>query len=174
MFRHFASLPDFLRHGRSAMTGGPIAILLAEDLAEIASTLAHHALQGFARLLLFAPREAVVPPSFGALLVRIDHAAPRDGGLPAIVTALLPRLAPGTWIYAGYNAEYLFYPHCETRPVAEMLAFHVEERRAAMLGHVVDLYAADLSRHPDGVDRTAPLFDRTGYFAVERRGSGPQ
>lgn len=169
MFRHYTSIADFLRRGQAALAEGPVAVILAEDLAEIPSTLAHHAARGFARLLLFAPAEAVVPPAFGSLLARIDHAAPFDGGLPAIVSALMPRVPPGTWIYAGHNAEYLFHPFCETRSVAEMLAFHAEERRGAMFGQVVDLYAADLAAHPDGIDLAAPCFDRTGYYAVERR-----
>ena len=170
MFRRYASLADFLHRGRAALTEGPVAVILAEDLAEIPSTLAHHAARGFARLLLFAPAEAEVPASFGALLARIDHAAPRDGGLPAIVSALMPAVPAGTWVYAGHNAEYLFRPFCETRSLGEMLDFHAGERRAAMLGQVVDLYAADLVAHPDGIDRAAPCFDRTGYYAVERRG----
>lgn len=171
MFRRYTSLADFLHRGRALLAEGPVAVILAEDLAEITSTLSYHAARGFARLILFAPEEATVPPMFGSLLARIDHAAPRDGDLPAIVTALLPAVAPGTWIYAGHNAEYLFHPFCETRSVAEMLAFHAEERRAAMLGYVVDLYAADLARHPDGIDLDAPCFDRTGYHAAERRGA---
>ena len=40
----------------------------------------------------------------------------------------------GTWLYYSYNAEYLFYPFAETRTVGEMLAFHAEERRAAIAG----------------------------------------
>ena len=52
--------------------------------------------------------------------------------------------APGTWLYYCFNAEYLFFPFCETRTVGEMLTFHTEERRDAMLTYVVDLYAGDL------------------------------
>ena len=39
------------------------------------------------------------------------------------------KAAPSVWMYYCYNAEYLFYPFCETRSVGELLAFHTEERR---------------------------------------------
>ena len=173
MIRH-ASLAAFLRTPSLPATDAPLALILAEDLAEIDSTLRHHLERGFRRILLFAPAEAHVDRCVGSAVVRIDHAAPHDGGLPQVVNAVLPRIAPGTWVYAGYNAEYLFHPFCETRRVAEMLAFHAEERRAAMLAYVVDLYAADLAAHPDGIDLRAPEFDRVGYFATDRPGPDGQ
>lgn len=49
-----------------------------------------------------------------------------------------------------------------------MLRFHAEERRDAMLAYVVDLYAADLGRHPDAVSLQSPLMDRSGYYALAR------
>jgi hypothetical protein len=80
--------------------------------------------------------------------------------------------APGAWLYYGYNAEFLFYPFCETRTVGEMLAFHAEERRDAMLTYVVDLYAGDLDAHPSGVAAERAFLDRAGYFALARGGAG--
>ncbi len=52
-----------------------------------------------------------------------------------------------------------------------MLAFHTEERRGAMLSYVIDLYAGDLQACPDAVDLDGALFDRTGYYALGRRGA---
>ncbi len=54
-------------------------------------------------------------------------------------------------MYYCYNAEFLFFPFCETRSIAEMLAFHTEERRDAMLTYVIDLYAGDLNASPNAV-----------------------
>ncbi|MCR9150171.1 MAG: hypothetical protein NXH83_08350 [Rhodobacteraceae bacterium] len=169
MIRH-ATLAQFLRSGDAARISGPVAVILAEDMVEIDTTLRHHLARGFRQILLFAPAEAPDPEGCGGDVIRVDHAAPRDGDLPAIVSAVLPRLPADTWVYAGHNAEYLFYPFCETRRVSEMLAFHAEERRRAMLAYVVDLYPADLAAHPDGVGLSAAQFDRMGYFATERPG----
>jgi len=173
MIRH-ASLADFLRAPRQPESGAPLALILAEDLAQIGMTLSYHLDRGFARVLLFAPAEAALEDTYGDTVQRIDHSAPHDGGLAHVVNAVLPRIAPGRWVYAGHNAEYLFYPFCETRSVAEMLAFHAEERRDAMLAYMVDLYPHDLAAHPDGLDPDAPEFDRMGYFATDRPGPDGQ
>jgi hypothetical protein len=76
--------------------------------------------------------------------------------------------APGLWLYYCYNAEYLFYPFCETRKVGEMLAFHTDERRDAMLTYVIDLYADDIDAHPDAVSLDDAHLDRSGYYALSR------
>ena len=75
---------------------------------------------------------------------------------------------PGAWVYYCYNSEYLFYPFCESRTVGEMLAFHAEERREAMLTYIVDLYAGDLERHPGAVSLEEACLDRSGYYALAR------
>ncbi|MFN3294974.1 MAG: hypothetical protein ACK414_16265, partial [Gemmobacter sp.] len=90
-----------------------------------------------------------------------------EGAMPAAVNALIAAM-PDTWIYYGFNAEYLFFPFCETRNVREMIAFHVEERRNAFLSYVIDLYAGDLARHPDAVAPRDALLDRSGYYALGR------
>ncbi len=71
-------------------------------------------------------------------------------------------------MYYCYNAEYLFFPFCETRTVGEMLAFHTEERRDAMLTYVIDLYADDLDQHPNAVSLDDAHLDRSGYYALAR------
>ncbi|MDN5568062.1 MAG: hypothetical protein L0G27_04825, partial [Paracoccus sp. (in: a-proteobacteria)] len=52
--------------------------------------------------------------------------------------------------------------------------FHTEERRSAMLTYVVDLYAPDLSATPNAVDMDNAMFDRTGYYALGRKGADGQ
>ena len=76
---------------------------------------------------------------------------------------------PGLWIYYCFNSEYLFYPFCETRTVRDLIAFHAEERRDAMLTYVVDLYAGDLTRFPNAVSLEEAHLDRSGYYALARQ-----
>ena len=52
--------------------------------------------------------------------------------------------------------------------MGELLAFHAEERRAAMLTYVIDLYARDLDRAPDAVSRDDAHLDISGYYALAR------
>lgn len=161
------SIEDFLARGRGALARGPVALIFAEDAAEVGSTIDHHRSLGFARLLLLLPPEVPVPDP-AADLTRIGYDTHARGAVPGAVTRIAAAAPAGTWFYWGYNAEYLFFPFCESRSAAELLAFHTEERRSAMLAYVLDLYAPDLARHPDAVSRDEAMFDRTGYYALAR------
>ena len=163
----FTSLDELCGKGKALLAKGPVALILVEDMAEIASTVRHHADLGFRAVIVFLP-DGVAPPDEvrdRAHWVRHDTHAP--GALPAAVNAVIAT-APGTWFYYGYNAEYLFFPFCDHRTIGEMLAFHTEERRDAMLTYVVDIYSDDLSRHPNAVDRDSAHLDRGGYYALAR------
>ena len=165
----YNDLAHFLTKGRDALRGGPVALVVAEDGAELPGTLTHHLDLGFREVLLFAPDALGLPDPVEKRIRRI----PFDTGAPdAACRAVNPVIAAasGLWLYWCYNAEYLFFPFSGTRRVGEMLAFHETERREAMLACVIDLYAGDLAAHPDGVDGTAPLFDSRGYYALSREG----
>lgn len=162
----YDGLDGFLDRGRGALAKGPVALIFAEDAIEVASTLRHHQASGFRQIVLFAPDYVEIPSTLEQEIhrVRLD---PRHGGVPHVVSAVIDA-APGTWLYYGYNAEYLFHPFRETRSVGEMLTFHAEERRDAMLTYVVDLYAGDLGEHPSGVATGDAWLDRAGYYAQAR------
>jgi hypothetical protein len=166
--RH-ASLSAFLAQPADRLSAGPLAIVMAEDGVEVASSVAHHLRLGFRPILLLAPRDLRLLPEVDAAVTRIDHDVFAEGALTDAVSRIARATKPGTWIYYCYNGEYLFFPFCETRTAAELLAFHAEERRAAMLSFVIDLYATDLSRFPNAVDRDSAHIDRSGYFALARK-----
>jgi hypothetical protein len=165
------SLEDFVTRGRDHLGRGPVALLFAEDAAAVADTVAHHRALGFAQVVVLAPGWVLGRtglPEDVACVVHDVRTAP--GGIAAAVSRALAAAAPGTWIYAGHNAEFLFFPFCETRTVAEMLAFHTEERRGAMACMTVDLYPDDLGAVPDGVAagpaRGRAHLDAAGYYAL--------
>lgn len=168
------SLDAFLSDGRKALTRGPVALVFAEDLVEVDSTVEHHLNAGFAELVLFAPAELNLSRVAEAQIHRVDLHVTTTEELVSTVNRLIDRAPPGVWMYYCYNAEYLVHPFCESRSVAEMLAFHAEERREAMLTFVIDLYAPDLTAHPNAVSLADAHLDRTGYYALARdRGAGP-
>lgn len=163
----YRDLKDFLNRARAALQTGPVALVFAEDAAELDTTLRHHRHSGFRTVLLFSPPRFEVAPDLRDKVHRIDTDMTAEGVLQAAVNTLIAA-APGQWFYYCYNAEYLFYPYCETRTVGEMLAFHTEERRDAMLTYVVDLYAGDLARSPGAVSLDDAWLDRSGYYALAR------
>ena len=164
----YPGLQAFLQDGKAALAKGPIAMVFAEDPVEIESTVRHHLDLGFRKLLLFAPAELTLSRLINEEVERIDYMSLAPGAVPHAVNALIDA-APGIWMYYCYNAEYLFFPFCETRTIGEMLAFHTEERRDAMLSYVIDLYAGDLGRFPNAVSLDTANLDRAVYYALGRR-----
>ncbi len=162
--RH-ATLADFLPAAQRLRR--PVALIFAEDEVEVESTVAHHQQIGFTDIVLFAPPEFDIGGAEEAA-VRVDYETRRSDALTSAVNAVLKVVPQGTWLYYCFNAEYLFFPFAEHRSIREMLAFHAEERRAAMLTYVIDLYAADLGEFPNGVSLETAQLDRAGYYADSR------
>lgn len=163
----YASLDQFLTDGKDVLAKGPIAIVFAEDPVEVDTTLRHHLAAGFVQVLLLAPSGIEVPADLEAKIQRIDHDVHAENALFSAINTLI-EAAPGIWLYYCYNAEYLFHPFCETRNVRELVTFHTEERREAMLSYVIDLYADDLGRFPNAVALEHAYMDRSGYYALGR------
>src|SRR5690606_28009371 len=138
----YQNLKEFLARGKAHLAKGPVAMIFIEDEAEVGTTLRHHLTTGFAPVLAFMPDTFALPDD----LTQAVHRIGIDMTAPELLTDTVNTViaaAPGTWMYYCYNAEYLFYPFCESRTIAEMLAFHTEERRDAMLCYVIDLYSGD-------------------------------
>ncbi|MDJ0827392.1 MAG: hypothetical protein QNJ16_18015 [Rhodobacter sp.] len=163
----YDSLADFLAEGKAALAKGPVALIFVEDLVEADSTIRHHLALGFVEIVLFAPPELALPPDLTAAVHRVQYALQHPHALETAVNAVIDA-APGIWLYYCYNAEYLFYPFCETRSIAEVLTFHTEERRDAVLTYVIDLYASDLTAYPDAVCVDEAYLDKSGYYALAR------
>ncbi|SEM20862.1 hypothetical protein SAMN05443999_11565 [Roseovarius azorensis] len=160
-------LRTFLARPGEALSRGPVALIFAEDETEIGSTLRHHLDIGFESVLALMPDSFALDPDVAGAVHRIRHDLTGGDSLTGTVNAVIAA-APGLWMYYCYNAEYLFFPFCETRSVGEMLAFHTEERREAMLTYVIDLYAGDLERFPDAVSLEEAHLDKSGYYALAR------
>ena len=167
-------MAPFLAGRPAVLARGPLAVILVEDDTAVAATLRHHLDRGFRHILLMSDQPQDLPDAMAAQVTQLRYDPRRPAAHVQAVNAVIRAVPTGTWLYYGFNAEFLFYPFCETRSVGEMLAFHTEERRAAMLSYVIDLYAGDLWACPDAVDLDGALFDRTGYYALGRRGPDGQ
>lgn len=162
-------LAAWLARRPAAVARGPLSVLLIEDEVEVASTLDHHIAAGFRHILALSPEPLSLTPAQAQVVTNLSFQTRARDAHVAAVNAVIEAVPAGTWLHYGFNAEYLFFPFSDTRRVTELLAFHTEERRSAMLTYVVDLYPPDLSRFPDGVSRAEAMFDRTGYYALARR-----
>ena len=163
----YDGLAQFLDRGKAALAKGPVALIFIEDLVEVETTIRHHQLAGFRETVVFAPPELRLPVLMEDAIHRVSYNVSDEGAVEAAVNAVIDA-APGIWLYYCFNAEYLFYPFCETRNVCELIAFHAEERRDAVLAYVIDLYASDLGVYPDAVSLELAQLDRSGYYALAR------
>jgi hypothetical protein len=161
------TLKSFLRTDGARLAKGPVAMVFVEDETEVATTLRHHLSCGFDPVLALMPDAFALPDDVAQKVIRIPFDCGPEGAVTDAVNQVIAA-APGAWLYYCYNAEYLFYPFCETRTVGELLAFHTEERRDAMLTYVIDLYADDLDANPDAVSLDRAFLDKSGYYALAR------
>jgi hypothetical protein len=166
----FDGLEALRATGADLLAKGPVCLILSEDGIELDGTIRHHLGLGFRRVVVLAADAHAIDPALEAQVIRVRHNMAADGALEAAVDGVGSIVPPGTWLAYVYNAEYLFFPFCEDRSIGELATFCVEERRDSLLSYVVDLYAPDLTTHPDGVAPGEAHFDRTGYYALVRRG----
>ena len=169
----YASLQDFLKSGQAALAKGPVALIFVEDDVEIDTTLRHHIEGGFKSVVAFMPDAFEMAADVRDVVHRVPYDMSVDAALETAVNAVI-EAAPDIWLFYCYNAEYLFYPFCETRTVGELIAFNAEERRDTIISFVVDLYADDLESYPNAVALERAHLDRSGYFALARNKPGTQ
>lgn len=166
----YTSLKEFLQTGKSALIKGPVALIFVEDMVEVEATIVHHQMAGFAEILVFAPSELILSDKITKDVHRIDYDTINVDATQKAVNAIIAATPIGVWLYYCYNGEFLFHPFCEDRTIGEMLTFHTEERRDAILTYVIDLYADDLHAHPNAVSLENAWLDKSGYYALGREG----
>lgn len=164
----YASLTEFLATAKTILAKGPVCVIMIEDDVEVASTLRHHLAAGFPHLIALATDDIDIPGELEAKVHRVTFDPYIDAALPEAINQMMETLE-GLWVYYSYNAEYLFHPFCETRTVRDLIGFHVEERREAMLCYVIDLYAGDLNKHRNAVSLEDAHLDKSGYYALARK-----
>jgi hypothetical protein len=163
----YASLDEFLKQEKKALAKGPVAMIFVEDDVELDTTARHHLECGFVSVLMLMPDAFDLPDDIADKIHRITFDCSRQNAVPIAVNTV-NEAAAGIWLYYCYNAEFLFYPFIESRSIGEMLAFHSEERRSAMLTYVIDLYADDLQQTPSAVSLEHAFLDKSGYYAQAR------
>ena len=162
------SLDAFLQNGAAALVKGPVALIIMEDEIEAAATVRHHLDIGFRIVVAFGVQDIALPDELPDTVHRVFCDASVANAAPVIVNQVI-KAAPSVWMSYCYNAEFLFFPFCEHRTIGELLAFHTEERRDAVLTYVVDLYADDLTAHPNATSLDTAHLDRSGYYALARK-----
>lgn len=164
----FTSVKEFLASSAAKnLPAGPIGLIFAEDDVALRETIDYHRKRGFASLLVLTdvPLDSETGDADHVILQNTDDQT-HD-----IINRFTDAFA-GRWLYYCYNAEFLFYPFCETRSVRELTIFMTEERRSSVFTTVADIYAKNLGMAPNGVDLNTAAIDRTGYYSEGRERNG--
>ncbi len=164
----YDSLSAFLRRGRDTLAKGPVALIFMEDEAEASATLRHHINLGFRHVVAFGAADLEMGVEESDPVSRVAWDVARDMGATDVVNQVIAA-SQDIWLYYCFNAEFLFFPFCETRRVGEMIAFNIEERRDTVLTYVVDLYAGNVRKNPNAVDPVNAYMDRSGYYSLARK-----
>lgn len=141
----------------------PIAVILAEDDAELAGTVRHHQNLGFTSILVIGAVESLDIDGVHTFPAQLNQGSDSVAMLNVVMAG-----CTGKWLYYCYNAEYLFFPFCETRSISDVLAFMEEERRTSVFSYAIDLYPSDLSSHSNGIDIDGAHLDQSGYYGTEQ------
>ena len=165
---NFSDLNALLSSGQALLAKGPIALIFVDDEVEVNSTLRHHVDLKFQQVFAFMPPEFILAPDVADHVHRVNFDVAQGSSYIDTVNRLIAAL-PDIWLYYCFNAEYLFFPFCESRSVGELVTFHSEERRDAMLAYVIDIYAKDLNSNDNGVSLEDAHLDRSGYYALARK-----
>ncbi len=164
-----ALIRTLLDHPADMLRAGPLALVFDEDGVALTETVSHCLKAGFAAVAVFSPDIEPLQAHPAVIAIKTPRLQPAQ--VFEIINGAIAGL-PKIWLHYCYNAEFLHFPFCETRSVSEMLTFHAEEKRQAMLTYAVDLYARDLAIAPNGVDLDDCCLDRSGYYAAPRVGEG--
>ncbi|MEL6792683.1 MAG: hypothetical protein AAFU55_09485 [Pseudomonadota bacterium] len=158
----YASLDDYLKSsGRSA---GPIALLVCEDDFLVEETVRHLRKLGFSSVVATGPGADSLQDAEEDKGVAVAPTKTADAAKAA--NAVGERFA-GVWTLVCHNAEFPFFPFCETRLIDDFVDFLGSERRAACMGYAVDLYS-DAMISGESVDLGDVYFDAEGWYGFDR------
>lgn len=152
---------DSVKRCVAGLDKGPVAVLVNEDDVDMPATVSHHRNLGFSAIIQVGASDN------GRSLADMVLDARPGIDLWEAVNGLMPALA-GRWVYAGYNAEFLYFPFCETRTISDATQFVSEERRRSVFCTTVDIYLDDRDLPETGASDRDVYFDRSGYYALDR------
>lgn len=163
----FATLDAYLasRHP-GTIPPGPLAVVFAETRYLLAPSVQRMQKLGAASVLVIgADTTGLFPEEGGPVTIRADLSARGAGA--AAMNRLIGAFA-GRWIAWCHNAEFLFFPWCETRTLTDMTTFLGEERRKLLYTYALDLYANPLPEDAAALEEVPLSFDSTGYHAFPK------
>jgi hypothetical protein len=150
----------------------PLAIVFSEDGFGLAETVAHLRKLRFEDIIIVAATDYGITDELEESVDIVPLMFRGDEQLAAILNFFIENAGP-RWLFWCYNGEFLFFPHCESRSISDVVTFMEEERRDSVASFVVDLYSDQMLGGQEGVSLEDASFDALGYYGLNRFG-GPE
>ena len=168
----FNSLDDFIAKGPRFSRRDVVALILAEDFFQLRETITHHLRQGFDHCIVIsrsAPGDCGVAHD---ALTTVYHDIFAENAVADVVNRCMP-LFDGGWVMTCYNGEFLYFPFCETRTIADVTQFVAQDQRSSIPVVVVDAYPEHMPKagydlSGQGHTVSDPFIDSIGYHATPR------
>lgn len=157
----YQTIGEFVHRRAKALPDGPIGIVLCESELNAIDTAARLARQGVRVVIALGP--GVASDKVDCEVFEIAE-RPTARSAPDQMNLLIDALA-GRWIVWLWNAEFLVFPFCETRRLADLVAFLTDERRKSLYTYALDLYSQDLRDLDTSPTEAELFFDTAGYHA---------
>lgn len=146
---------------------GPLGVVLCETAFMAAQTIERLKTTGFTEIIAIGASTMSLPEAeqLHRVEIPISNVADRTRHLNRLLA-----WARGRWTLLVFNGEFLFYPFCESRKIADFADFLGSERRNAAASYSIDLYS-DALGDPNAVfDPREAYFDTEGWYGFERDG----
>ncbi|GLQ33737.1 hypothetical protein GCM10007939_00200 [Amylibacter marinus] len=160
----YAHLQSQEKLGASAKT---IALIFADDDVNLHHTITHAMGLGFQRIFIFGNPE-LTPDLDDDRLIWVTTDILTNDAVIAIVNTYIG-LFPNTWIHYCFNAEYLYFPFCDTRGIGDFVGFLDEEKRLSAFASTIDLYPESITNTDQDFAPQHAHLDRIGYYSHARR-----
>lgn len=144
---------------------GPVGLIFAEDTIGLNDTIDHMVTLGFPNIFVLGLPNVLETVKENSAIIDIAFDPDTDN---AVVQCLnfANKAFQNRWIFHCFNAEFLYFPFCETRSIGDFISFSDEERRKSIAGVIVDLYTREQNPKSYGYDISNALMDGAGYFST--------
>jgi len=168
----FNSLDDFIAKGPRFSRSDVVALILAEDFFQLDQTNAHHMQLGFDHCIVISRSALGDCGQSQDVMTTVYHDIFAQNALADLVNRCMP-LFDGGWVMTCYNGEFLYFPFGETRSIADVTQFVMQEQRSSIPVVVVDAYPAQMPKAGFDVTGQTPMtqdafIDSIGYHATAR------
>ncbi|MGB0506267.1 MAG: hypothetical protein ACPGGK_08725 [Pikeienuella sp.] len=158
---------DILLSKAQGSLKGPLALVICESAFLAVETTDWLSKCGFRTIIAVGAVGDVFEQSETVMAAPANFATPDR---QAKIANSVSNAVAGQWMLVCFSGEFIFYPHIETRCIADFTDFLAAERRTSASSYAIDIYSDALGRDDEAFDLEEVYFDSQGWYGFEREG----